>query len=361
MKYCDVTAVILCAGSGERAGLGYNKMLYVLPNGKTVLDTVLEKFADFENIILVHSTLDSEAFDKYPHEMVIGGNTRGGSVLNALKRVTTPLVCIHDGARPYVSSEVIADSVEKARATGCGVACVKEINSLKKLEGEYAISVNRDEYFEVQTPQSFDCAKLLSCYEKVGTDCTDDSAVWERGGERVVLSCGDYSNKKLTSHSDFAPENFKIGYGFDVHALVENRKLIIGGIEIEHYKGLLGHSDADVLVHAIMDAILSACGKKDIGNLFPDTDPAYKNADSCKLLERVMEAVKPHKIVNVSAVIMAQKPKMSPHVLSMRTRLAPILGIDVEDINISATTTEKLGICGEEKGIAAAATVLVSR
>ena len=361
MKYSDFTAIILCAGNGSRANLGFNKAFFTLDNGKTVIDTVLNAFNEFENVILVYNKNDEEKIKNYACKKVLGGATRGESVKNALTLVTTPYVIIHDGARPFVKGEVIDECVETARKNGSAISCVKAVNSLKRKDGDKATSVNREEYFEVQTPQAFITKNLKIAYDKIGTACSDDSEVYEKAGNNVCLSNGDYANKKLTNYSDFNAQNFRVGYGFDVHALSKTRQLVIGGIKIGHYMGLLGHSDADVLTHAIMDALLSGAGKKDIGCLFPDTDKQYENADSIELLKRVVQEIKPYKIVNVSAVIMAQKPKMAPHIDSMRNRLSLALGIDFEDINISATTTEKLGICGEEKGIASSATVLLTK
>lgn len=360
MKYCDTTAIILCAGKGERAKLGYNKTFFTLDNGKTVLDTTLDCFCDFEHIILVVSEEDKERVSCYNHKIVIGGKSRSESVVNALKEVSTPFVLIHDGARPYVSKEVIEDSVIKAREMGSGVACVKVTDSLKQEIDGKVISVNRENYYAVQTPQTFVTENLKKAYEQ-NSYATDDSEIYEKAGFKVVLSKGDYANKKLTSPTDFAPSSFRVGHGFDVHQLVNNRKLILGGVQIPHDKGLLGHSDADALVHAIMDALLSACGKKDIGCLFPDSDNAYKDANSIELLKKVMSEIKPFTPVNISAVIMAQKPKMSPYIDLMRTCLATTMNMDIEDINISATTTEKLGIVGEEKGIACSAVALLTK
>jgi 2-C-methyl-D-erythritol 2,4-cyclodiphosphate synthase len=269
-------------------------------------------------------------------------------------------VLIHDGARPYVSEEIISDSIEKVRLYGSGVSAVKETNSLKVTENGDTYAVNRDNYYIIQTPQTFNTQKLKLAY-KLNSSATDDSEIYEKAGNKVALCKGDYANKKLTSPSDFAPSSFRIGHGFDVHQLVENRKLILGGIEIPHDKGLLGHSDADALIHAIMDALLSAVGKRDIGCLFPDNDNTFKDIDSKILLRKVMQEIKPYTPVNISAVIMAQKPKMSPHIDQMRSALASILEIDIEDINVSATTTEKLGIVGEEKGIACSAVALLTK
>lgn len=360
MKYSDVTAVILCAGVGSRAKLGYNKTFFTLNNGKTVLETTLSAFSDFDKVLLVINKNDEQLYSDYSLDKTYGGNTRSESVLNALKKVDTPYVLIHDCARPYVSKEIIADSVEKARLYGSGVCAVKEINSLKITENGNTYAVNRDNYYVIQTPQTFDTKKLQHAYE-LNLTATDDSEIFEKAGYKVTLCKGDYANKKLTEPADFSPCSFKVGHGFDVHQLAKNRKLILGGAEIPHDKGLLGHSDADALIHAIMDALLSASGKKDIGNLFPDSDNAFKDIDSKILLKKVMQEIKPYTPVNISAVIMAQKPKMSPHIDKMRQTLANIMALDIENINISATTTEKLGIVGEEKGIACSAVALLCK
>ncbi len=359
MKYSDVTAIILCAGSGSRANLGYNKMFFRLDNGKTVLDTTLSAFEDFDNIILVINK-DDEKYSSFSYPKVYGGSTRSESVICALEKVSTPYVLIHDGARPYVTKEIIDSSVKTARLHGSGVCAVKETNSLKACENGNTYAVNRDNYYSIQTPQTFDTQKLKHAYS-LHSFASDDSEIFEKAGYKVTLCLGDYANKKLTTPSDFAPSSFRIGHGFDVHQLTDNRKLILGGIEIPHNKGLLGHSDADALIHAIMDALLSACNKRDIGCLFPDNDNAFKDIDSKILLKKVMQEIKPFTPVNISAVIMAQKPKMAPYIDKMRETLADILNIDIKDINISATTTEKLGIVGEEKGIACSAVALLTK
>lgn len=153
----------------------------------------------------------------------------------------------------------------------------------------------------------------------------------------------------------------RIGQGYDVHQLVEGRPLIIGGIEIPHEKGLLGHSDADVLLHTVADAVLGAIAEGDIGKHFPDTDPAYKGADSAKLLSHVWELVKQkgYKLGNIDCTIIAQRPKMAPYIPEMRQRISELLEADLDQVNVKATTTEKLGFCGREEGIASQATVLL--
>ena len=155
----------------------------------------------------------------------------------------------------------------------------------------------------------------------------------------------------------------RIGHGYDVHRLCENRKLIIGGVEIEYEKGLLGHSDADVLMHAVSDSLLGAAAMGDIGGMFPDNDPAFKDADSLVLLEKVVERLADagYKTVNIDATIIAQKPKMSPHILNMRQNIAAALGVDTDCVNVKATTEEKLGFTGSGEGISAHCVCLIDK
>ena len=180
----------------------------------------------------------------------------------------------------------------------------------------------------------------------------------------MLITGGEYGNTKITTHADVfrLPGEYRTGIGFDVHRLSENRDLVLGGVLIPYPLGLLGHSDADVLVHAIMDAMLSAADMPDIGVLFPDNDPAYKGISSILLLDKVCGFLKERgvKLINVSAVVMAEKPKLAGYIPAIRESLARTLALPVQNVNVSATTTEKLGICGEGKGMAASAIVLVT-
>jgi 2-C-methyl-D-erythritol 4-phosphate cytidylyltransferase/2-C-methyl-D-erythritol 2,4-cyclodiphosphate synthase len=357
MKYSDFTVVLLCAGKGERAKLEKNKIFYDL-GGITVFEKALCAFEDFENVVVVCSAIDESELRRYfSGKIVLGGKTRGESSKAGLKAVNTKYALIHDCARPFVNKELIERVARLTEEKGCAVPIIKEKNSLKKTVGDALVSVNRDDYAIVQTPQGFETKKLLAAYENADFE-TDDSAVYEKAGNKVFCCEGDENNVKLTTPEDFRAFPL-VGIGYDVHRLVSGRKLILGGVEIPHYLGLDGHSDADALVHAIMDAILSAAGLPDIGNLFPDNDDKYLGADSCDLLKQTLEKIKPRKVRSVSAVIMAQKPKMSPFIPKMREKLAGILNVDYSCVNVSATTTEKLGICGEEKGIAAQAIAVI--
>ena len=360
-----ITAVILCAGKGERAELGYNKLLHPL-GSSTVATRSIKKFARFDQIVVVCAECDEaqikESLSEIEVTFVRGGQTRTQSVKNALKAIKdTDIVIIHDGARPFVSDEIINDSVDKAIKTGSGVACYSSQNALKLLDGDAMRSIDRNSVLVVQTPQTFDFKALRTAYDEIDGSYSDDSEVYERKYGSVTPSLGSPDNIKLTTPSDFLGlgNSYKVGFGFDVHQFKTGRELVLCGKKFDTDYGLDGHSDADAPVHAVMDAILSATSLPDIGVLFPDTDDKFLGADSMELLKAVMEKIPDYEIVNLSVCILAQKPKISPHSKEMRENLAKALGVSVDAINISATTTEFLGIIGEGKGLASSADILL--
>ena len=362
-----ICAVVLCAGKGLRANLGYNKVLHSFSNESVALKSI-KKFLRFDEVIVVCDEDTREALrGSLPYDnvrFVGGGMTRTDSVKNALKSIKDcDIVTIHDGARPFVTEQIIEQSVRSALAYGSGVVAYQSTDALKKVTDGKTQSVDRSDYYIVQTPQSFDFKKLVDAYSRNSGVYADDSEVYERAGYEVHISPGSRDNVKLTTPSDFLGLNgaYRVGYGFDVHAFCENRKLVLCGKTIDYPLGLLGHSDADAPVHAVMDAILSACSLPDIGVLFPDTDPHFEGADSMKLLEKVMQKITDYEIINASVCIITQKPKIAPHVSDMRKNLAIALNVDINDVNVSATTTEHLGITGEEKGLASSAMVLVRK
>ncbi len=377
MKSCDgvrTCAMLLCAGTGSRTKLAYNKILHYIGK-KTVLELTLEAFAqsDASDLLLVINPADEAAIKELsaPYENVrltYGGKTRTESVRNGLKAASDcDVVAIHDGARPFVSPSLINATIESAIKHGSGIAAVRSTDTVKEAEnGNLKKSIPREKLWNVQTPQTFLFEQIKKAYNDVDGDYTDDSEVYSLAGFTPKIVEGEYGNIKITTESDlfgFMPEKARIGTGFDVHELVEGRPLVLGGTVIPHEKGLLGHSDADVLAHAVMDALLSAAGLPDIGVLFPDTDKATEGISSMVLLERVAEKIKTagYALGNISAVLMAQKPKLAPHIQTMRQNLSNKLRADVTQINVSATTTEHLGIIGEEKGIAASAVCMLIR
>ena len=230
---------------------------------------------------------------------------------------------------------------------------------------------DRSTLYAVQTPQCFDRAQYLAALQELDAEkarlVTDDCSLFELTGRSVQLTQGDYANLKITTREDLPrpvqkeETRMRIGHGYDVHRLVEGRKLILGGVEIPFEKGLLGHSDADVLAHAVMDAVLGAAALGDIGQHFPDNDPAYAGADSLELARHVARILSEHgyRVENIDATILCQRPKLAPHIPAMRANLAAAFGLPVDAVSVKATTEEHLGFTGEGLGIAAHAVALI--
>lgn len=378
MKYSDgktrkTAAVLLCAGKGSRTGLPYNKMLLRIGDD-TVAELTLRAFIQSgicDDIVLTASPEDydvlREIADENGARVIYGGESRTDSVRKALAALSpdTDIVLIHDGARPFLSPELIVAAAQSAADYGSGIAAVPTTDAIKRAVNGYVTeTLDKSTLFNIQTPQAFRFDDIVKAYSVINGDYADDCEVYERAGYRARLVRGEYSNTKITTHADIfrLPGEYRTGIGFDVHRLAENRDLVLGGVLIPYPLGLLGHSDADVLVHSVMDAMLSAAGLPDIGVLFPDTDPKYKGISSMKLLSEVCSAMRERgaKLINVSAVVMAEKPKLAGYISSIRSSLSRALGIPINNINVSATTTEGLGICGEGKGMAASAIVLVT-
>ena len=362
-----ITAIITCAGNGSRAGFGYNKLLKdlggITPFEKCV--SVFCKVSEIDRIIITCQKEDLEIFKSKCKEFnkeilfVIGGKTRTESVGNALELTDgEEIVLVHDGARCNVSEDIIKRCIQSAKDFGSGITAIPATDTIAETDGEGNIlSTSRKNKYAVQTPQAFISSQLKKAYSMIkdGEEFTDESGLYAKyiASPKIVL--GSSLNKKLTLPEDFTVgEDLYVGTGFDLHILVEERKLILGGIEIPHVKGLLGHSDADVLTHAIMDAMLSAASLGDIGRHFPDTDEKYKGISSMKLLEEVVVLLKKsgYKLKNVSSVIMAQKPKLAKFVDGIRRNLALALGVEDKDVGITCTTLEGIGTVGREEGIA---------
>jgi 2-C-methyl-D-erythritol 2,4-cyclodiphosphate synthase/2-C-methyl-D-erythritol 4-phosphate cytidylyltransferase len=376
-----ITAIIAAAGKGERAKQEKNK-IYCTVGKKTLLQLSTAPFyrnPRVDEVILVirpeHeeetkaviAALHEETEITYkPLRYVFGGQTRTDSVRNALNACSADIVMIHDGARPYVSDELIDRCIDETVKYGSAVPVIRPIDTMSACDkdGRLQYTLPRGHLCSVQTPQCFFLSEILTAYDKIreGEVFTDDASVYSKYVMPAKTCDGEYENKKLTYKTDFDHEELsRTGIGYDTHQLVEGRKLILGGVEIPHEKGLLGHSDADVLIHAVMDALLTAAGLPDIGHLFPDTDPKYKDIASTLLLSRVMEKIEDegYKVVNVSAVIMAEKPKLAPYLDKIIHNLSQIIHISTSAVGISCTTTEKLGFVGREEGIASCATVLL--
>jgi len=314
--------------------------------------------------------------------LVPGGRERWESVRAGLQR-TTPadeIILIHDAVRPFVSDEILARVVQGVRQHGAAVAGTPAKETIKIVRERLILKTPaRSSLWHAQTPQGFRRELLLEAYARlpVGAVPTDDAMVVEMAGQPVWFVEGDCRNLKITTPEDLAwaewllarygevtmrERRTRVGQGFDVHRLEEGRRLVLGGIEIPFERGLAGHSDADVLTHAVIDALLGAAGCGDIGRLFPDTDARYKDVSSLVLLERVRDLLgqRGTDILNIDAVVMAQRPRLAPHAEAMSRALACVLRLEADAVSLKATTTEGLGFVGREEGIAAQAVALVA-
>ncbi|CDQ21662.1 bifunctional 2-C-methyl-D-erythritol 4-phosphate cytidylyltransferase/2-C-methyl-D-erythritol 2,4-cyclodiphosphate synthase [Halobacillus karajensis] len=386
------TAIILAAGQGKRMLAGRNKQFLMIEDQPLVRHTlsVFDQDEWCEELILVINERErsqmEELLKAYPVtkqvKFVDGGAERQDSVFAGLSVVENKEipVFIHDGARPFISKELLHELSVTTYEKEAALLAVPVTDTVKQKVGSRLDTLDRSTLWAAQTPQSFSYDLIYEAHEsarKCGYYGTDDASLVERLDKEVAIVKGSYDNIKLTTPEDLHKAKsyisnrregkvedgpmFRVGQGFDVHQLTEGRPCIIGGIEIPYEKGLLGHSDADVLLHTIADACLGAIGEGDIGKHFPDTDPAFKDADSGKLLQHVWDIVteRGYELGNMDCTVIAQAPKMAPYIEQIRNHIASLLKVEPGQINIKATTTEKLGFTGRKEGIAAQAVVLL--
>lgn len=364
-----VTLILACAGKGIRAGYSENKLWQNI-GGISIIDRALNAFKESGLINQYIITANEDDFDKiyklYSNDCIVvkGGVTRTESVVNALNYADGDIVLIHDGARPFVTQKMIKDCIDTAKVHGGAIPVVATRDTIVKNENETVLEyLGKGGLYSVQTPQGFKTELIKSAYARAGARVfNDDGEVYKEYIGTLHSYCGDTNNIKLTFSEDFKREckktEYRFGTGFDCHRLVENRALILGGVTIPHDKGLLGHSDADVLTHAIMDAILSAYSNRDIGYHFSDKDEKYKDACSMDLLNTVisMTTTAGYKVDSVSASIMAEKPKLLNYIPKITENLAKALNLSEDRVGITATTLEGLGFVGREEGICVNAT-----
>jgi 2-C-methyl-D-erythritol 4-phosphate cytidylyltransferase/2-C-methyl-D-erythritol 2,4-cyclodiphosphate synthase len=384
-----LTVILAAGGCGARFGGGLPKQFADLA-GRSVLEAAAEPFAADDRVDEIVAVVPKEFSERaetslrevcQPKKLTVvpGGPDRAASVKEGLAAISAEdgLVLIHDAARPFVSGAVIDEVLEAAFVHGAAVPAVAVTDTVyetkRSEDGTAALFAaripDRDTLRAVQTPQGFDLALLRKAHQKAseaGLFVTDDGMPVLAAGERVAVVPGDTANIKITTPGDiplFAPEGLRVGFGFDAHRFAEDRALILGGIRIPFEKGLAGHSDADVLTHALMDAILGALGAGDIGQRFPDTDDAYKGVSSMLLLADVVALMRGEgcEIANCDMTLVAERPKMAPHRRAVEESLAAALGTAPKNVSLKATTTEKLGFTGREEGIAAEAAVLLRR
>lgn len=388
----EVAAVIAAAGTGSRFGQPAPKVFATLC-GQPLLTWSVRAFEDCPEVdttVLVappdHVSVARElcAAERFTKVLAVisGGDHRMDSVragLDALLEQPPALVCVHDGARPLVDPATIQRSVAAARLHAAAIAAVRATDTIKHTDpdGRIIATPPRDELYQAQTPQTFSFDLLLSAYrhaERHGLAATDDASLVEQMGETVYISEGHPDNLKITTPDDLARAEWilrrrlgqlisqaRVGVGYDVHALVEGRPLILGGVDVPHPQGLVGHSDADVLFHAISDALLGAAALGDIGQHFPDTEPRWAGADSADLCGRVVAilAEAGWQPANVDATVICERPRLAGHIPQMRSNIAAALDLPVAAVSVKATTTEGLGFAGRGEGIAAQAVVLI--
>ncbi|CAG34986.1 related to IspD/IspF bifunctional enzyme (Rhodobacter capsulatus) [Desulfotalea psychrophila LSv54] len=387
-KMKNGAVIIPAAGSGTRMKLDYPKQYHAVAGTPIIVHTIraFNKHPCIAKIILVvpqdHLEESKALLQKYQLEnisIVTGGARRQDSVLRGLQEVpeSIDIVLVHDGARPMVSAELISRCYKGAQQYGAVIAAVPVKDTLKRGAGRIVTgTVDREGLWQAQTPQAARKALLVKAFKENGMrNVTDESTLLEGVGIPVTLIEGSETNIKITRPEDLIlAENFlrekkepmqkiRIGHGFDAHQLVEKRRLILGGVEIPYHLGLAGHSDADVLVHALCDALLGAIGAGDIGRHFPDSSDAFKDIYSIRLLESVMQKVGElnYKIGNADISVICQAPKLAPYLKQMQEIIATSCACQISDINIKATTTEKMGYTGRGEGISCHAVVLLQQ
>lgn len=391
-------ALIVAAGSGRRFGGDVPKQYRQLA-GIAVLRRTVEAFLLHPAVDQVQVVIDPDRRDLYDRSVrglsvlapVSGGESRQDSVRNGLEALgalpdAPDYVMIHDGARPLIDAATIDRTLDALDKGPGAIAAVPVTDTLKRAdaEGHSAGTVSRDGLWRAQTPQSFHLPKILDAHRKTaGQGLTDDAAVAEAVDLPVALILGSDDNLKITTEDDLDraellwagrqgmlpagsaapdPVETRVGCGFDVHKFGPGTFVTLCGLEVPHTAGLVGHSDADVGLHTITDALLGALGDGDIGTHFPPSDPRWKGADSAQFLEHSAHLVRKAggRIIHVDLVLMCEQPKLKPLRPAMRKRVSEILDIPEHRVSLKATTTEKLGFTGRQEGIAAMATATIT-
>lgn len=370
-----VIAIIVAAGRGKRLGSSLPKQ-FLKVRGRTILEMSVEAFEQNKYVdeIFVAANADycelteklCRGFSKLK-KIVAGGAERQDSVRAALDclRGENGIVLVHDAARPFVSEAVINAVIEGTADFGAAIPTVPAKDTIRQVDGTGSRTLQRETLARVQTPQGFRISLLKHAFEKAQAEGflgTDDASLVERMGINISMVQGEDANRKITTREDLETE-MRIGTGYDVHRLVEGRPLVLCGEQIPYEKGLLGHSDADVALHALMDAMLGAAGLGDIGKHFPDTDERYRGISSMKLLQKTAELLREagYFLGNADITIIAQRPKIAGYIPKMRANIAEIMNCDENKINIKGTTTEKLGFVGREEGIASEVVCILYR
>jgi 2-C-methyl-D-erythritol 4-phosphate cytidylyltransferase/2-C-methyl-D-erythritol 2,4-cyclodiphosphate synthase len=381
-----VAAVVVAAGRGLRAGAGLPKQFREIA-GKSVLRRSLEALTAPGTVALIQPVIGETDRDRFVAETaglsllapVCGGSTRQESVLAGLEALAVhkpDIVLVHDAARPFVSAALIARAIVSASEQSAAVPAIPVTDTIKSVDDNARITgtIDRNMLRAVQTPQAFKFDALLDAHRRAKSqnrcDFTDDAALAEWAGMTVTVFEGETTNMKLTTADDFARAeltamaalgDIRTGSGIDVHAFVPGDHVMLGGVRIPHTQGVTGHSDADVGLHALVDAILGALADGDIGVHFPPSDPQWRGASSDRFLAFAVDRVRARggMIAHLDLSIVCEAPKVGPHREAMRARIAEIAGITIDRVAVKATTSEKLGFTGRAEGIVAYATATV--
>jgi 2-C-methyl-D-erythritol 4-phosphate cytidylyltransferase / 2-C-methyl-D-erythritol 2,4-cyclodiphosphate synthase len=378
-----IIVIIVAAGRGTRLG-GKIPKQYMKIAGKSLLRHSIDTFhnhIDVDEICVVYNKADHFLYEKSIKGLQIlhsveGGLTRQESVfngLNAIKSINPDIALIHDAARAFVDQGTITRVINKIKATGDGVIPALPVNdTLKSIDYNIVEGTSpREKLYRAQTPQGFIFSKIYQAHENLyGKSLTDDASIFEEVGEMVRIVEGSEYNFKVTSKEDFmkAEKLFgfeemetRVGQGFDVHKFKDGNSVTLCGIKVPHSQSLKGHSDADVALHAITDALLGAISKGDIGDHFPPTDTKWKDVPSSLFLQHARDLIEAEKgkITNIDLTILCEAPKITPYKEKMRNNVAEILNISPYRVSVKATTTERLGFTGREEGIAAMATASI--
>ncbi len=368
-----VTAIIVAAGRGLRAGGDVPKQWQAVA-GKPVLAWTLNRFLnhpEITNIVLVTHPDDAArlAALNLPGRVTTthGGDTRAASVLNGLAAAMGDIALIHDVARPCVTDQIISDVIHATRDTGAAAPALQVTDALWQGDTHVTGTQDRSGLYRAQTPQGFVLAKILKAHQQFQGVAADDVEVARAAGTTVKIVPGDENNLKITTANDFARAqtlleapmiDVRTGNGFDVHRFGEGDHVMLCGVAIPHDRGLQGHSDADVGLHTITDAIYGALGEGDIGQHFPPSDPQWKGAESHIFLTHAVQLAKSKgfTLTHVDCTLICEHPKIGPHTSTLRAKLQTLLGIDLDRISVKATTSERLGFTGRGEGIACMAT-----
>jgi 2-C-methyl-D-erythritol 4-phosphate cytidylyltransferase/2-C-methyl-D-erythritol 2,4-cyclodiphosphate synthase len=386
-----VAAIIAAGGRGLRMGRALPKQ-YLTVGGQTILERSLAAFDRHQQVqelivVIPPEALNSAEFVKpatsKPVRFVAGGARRQDSVANGVDALSAEaqVVLVHDAARPMVSAELISRTIAAAASAGAAIAAVPVHDTVKQVTMEGGVgfiekTLPRETLFLAQTPQGFrrDVLDAVVALGREAADATDEASLAERAGYRVQVVPGDFDNLKITTEADLARAEgivgqvndnkvpgMRIGLGYDLHVLVEGRPLILGGVLIPYERGLMGHSDADAVSHAVTDAVLGAANIGDIGKLFPDSDQAWKDANSLRLLADAWTRVQAagFTLGNLDIVVIAQQPKIGPHADAIRESLARVLGVTPAQISIKGKTNERVDAVGRGEAIAVHAVALL--